>query len=312
MTMRFMSKTSIVASDSALRTVFAWLDFMRTASPNGAGWNIVQSSNGVEVNVDQDNIAAFGDLTHYSAGVSQSWFVIETPDGAGQFLWARYDADDRNWRVYYSPTASYSGGDAGNAPGAPGEENFGWCRINTSEHLMRIGADDAAPYGFWMYGHASGNFATCRCGWAWLPLEVSSMSAGDTDPYIWFIINTNTGGAYTYPYLYSETANYTQTHCASVVPGQAANLVMPALVYYNNAGVFVPNTLEIDANGNDQAFPVAFGRSTDKPSSAWKGITTFMLWNGRTRAAGETFANKTRISWGDVNFPWDGTTPEVS
>jgi len=312
MTMRFNPRTVTVASDGCLRLIFAWLDWMRTASPTGPGWTVVQSSNGTDGGAG-DNIAAFGDLTHYTAGVSQSWFVLEAPTGGAQFLWARYDTTDTNWRVYYSPEGSYSGGTVGAPPTTPGDSaNYGWVRINSNViTVSHMGADDEPPYGFYLYGHASGNFASCYSMWAWVP--VIATQAGDTDLYVHIIGNPNTGCAFTEGYLAAENTNYTFTHCASILAGETTSQVTPALAYSNNQGTFAPNACFVDTSGADLSFPVPFGRrNAASTPTGFKGISTFMQWNGAPRAAGETFATKTRVSWGDVNFPWDGSTPEVS
>jgi hypothetical protein len=54
------------------------------------------------------------------------------------------------------------------------------------------------------------------------------------------------------------------------------------------------------------------GRPASVGSGCYKGITTFLRWNGVTRQAGETFAGLTRLSLGDFNVEWDGVTAPAS
>lgn len=316
--MRFNPKTVTVASDGGLRHLFAWLDWMRTSSPGGPGWTVVQSSDGTNYTGDggsglPDNIDSFGDLSQYVASTSISWFVLESPDGAIQFCFGRFNTADTDWRIYLSTDASFTGGTAGLIPSpATGYHlNMFWGRLNNNyASVLHMGADDAAPYGFWHYAHDEGNFAATHGFWAWCPVEATQ--AGDELPYVWMVGEMNYGGAMTAAYLAQENP-YNRTHCAALLPGEVNSQTTPAMTYENSGGLFAPNQCEVDADGDDLSFPIPFGRRVAASSPVgFKGISTFIQWNGRSRAAGETFASKTRVSWGDVNFPWDGSTPEVS
>ena len=62
-------------------------------------------------------------------------------------------------------------------------------------------------------------------------------------------------------------------------------------------------------SSDDVAAPILFLRRAGLPApQGLKGFTDFMRWNGTIRAPGETFASLTRVSWGVVNFPWDGVS----
>lgn len=310
MTMRFIPTTPIISgTDSSPLTVFAWIDFMRTSSPGGPGWTIPRSSDGTTGGAG-DNIAAFADLKQYNAGVSQSWFVLRSPDGSKEFMWARFNTDLKDWQVRYSPTAIFIGGDETSIPTAADTEFYHQVRSGTTDlSVMHMGADDTAPYGFFMFSHRSGTFALVTGVWVYIP--VTATPAGDIDPYVYYMADINFGGDLLFPDLYDENNNADRSRCVAIMPGAPSGeaRTCPANVYQNTGGVMIPNKIPLDDNNDDVSFPILFGRSTDEPGSGYKGISTFMQWNGFTRAVGETFASRTRVSWGDVNLPWDGSTP---
>jgi hypothetical protein len=313
MTMRFNTGVyQPTATDGALRMLFLWLDWMRTASPTGPGWSIPRSSDGATGGAG-DNIVDFNDLTTWVASTNISWFVLRAPDSSKEFLWSRYNTSDQDWQVRYSPTGAFTGGDETIIPTAPDSQFFHQVRIHTNDDaMMNMAADDATPYGYYMWAHTPGNFAACEGCWCWIPLD--TVPAGDTDPYVHYLVNTNFGGDLTLAYLYDEDNSSTFTRAVSILPGSTTTNTTPALVYRNSGGNVIPSDLPTDNNGADLTFPIPFGRSAGIGGSAtgFKGISTFMQWNGTVRAPGQTFAARTRISWGDVNLPWDGSVPQIS
>lgn len=309
MTMRFVPTTTIITSDGAIRYLFAWLDFMRTASPSGPGWTVPRSSNGT-VGGAGDNIATFSDLSQYTAGVSESWFVLRSPDGAKEFLFFRVDATDANWRCRCSRGALFVGGDAGNIATATDQLLFiGTVAIATeTENVLHMGADDAAPYGFFTYMHLTGAFASARGSMAWIPIT-DAVQPGDVDLYV-LAYGITSVNAFDVGQLTIETDSNTISRCVGIPPGQAVQRTTPALTFRSQAGDMFPSDTPIDDNGDDLAMPVPFGvRSGISAPNGFKGFSDFVLWNGMARAAGETFASRTRVSWGDVNVPWDGSVP---
>ena len=307
--MRFVPQTAILTTDGALRYLFAWLDFMRTASPSGPGWSIPRSSNGSTGGAG-DNIAAFGDLSQYAAGTSESWFVLRTPDAASELLFFRTSASDLTWSCSRSPGALFVGGDAGNPPTATDSAVFMGASaiVSQIDSVLHMGADDAAPYGFFTYMHANGNFADARASMAFVPIT-AAQQPGDVDPYV-FVVGVTTTSGFLLAELTEESATATQARISGIIPGQAAARTCPALTLRSEAGNMFPNDAPADDNSNDLSMPMSFGvRSPLSAPSGFKGISDFMQWNGVQRAPGETFATRTRVSWGDVNFPWDGSVP---
>ncbi len=308
MTMRFIPQTSIVLADHTLRFLFAWLDFMRQTSPTGPAWTIPRSSDGSTGGAG-DNIAAFGDLTFWVAATSISWFVLRSPDGLKEFLFARYNATDSNWQIRYSPAALFIGGDITVIPTATDEVLFAQLALTLAvDSVLHMGADDATPYGWFMYCNANGDFNDSRGAMAWIPIT-DSVQPGDIDPYV-FSVGTSTVNPFEVGNMTLETVSTVIARCAGIPPGQAAQRTLPALTLRSAFGNMLPSNAPADDNSDDIGMPIPFGvRSPLSAPQGFKGWSSFALWNGVARAAGETFATRTRVSWGDVNFLWDGSVP---
>jgi len=311
MTMRFIPNTSIPSTDGALIYLFAFLDFMRTASPGGPGWTVPRSSNGT-IGGAGDNIAAFGDLSQYVSGVSESWFVLRQPDGAREFLWERGNAVDAQWILSVSPSASFTGGDAGNPPTAVDQQQIhGLANVSSSgANVLHMGADDAAPYGFWTWLHLSGVFSNHQGGYGLIPITAAEDPA-ETEPWVFFFDGGGTGWV-SASAMSAETGAVTVARSTAYQPGTSTYAQLSALSFNSQFGQQFPNSTEDDTDGADLSAPIAFGRRAALGSGFFKGITSFVEWNGVTRAPGETFDGLARISLGDVNVEWDGATTPLS
>jgi len=315
MTMRFLPYKLITqtGTNGSLQFLYEFLNFMRIASPSGPGWTVPKSSDGVTVNTDQDNIDAWGDLSQYSAGTATSWFVLQDPAGERELLWWRNDNYDDNWYWYYSPSAGFTGGDKGNRPTAT--DQVGLQSLDdmhsaaTVPTVLRVGADDAAPYGFWAWSHNAGSFGTTASSHAMIPITYPAPL--DPDPVVFYsgMDEAAFGDA-----LWYNGTGWNYAKCTARKPGVGQGFYLcPALrMVGEGAAVIVPNDCAPDDNGDDLGFPIMFARKTVLGNGFYKGITTWAQWNGVTRSRGETFASKTRISVGHINVPWDGSTPRSS
>ncbi len=317
MTMRFIPTTLIASGSShALNSMYAFFDFMRQASPTGPGWTVPRSSDGSTIVTDGtgSNITSGASLSQFVSGSSESWFVLRSPDGLKEFLFRRAEPDDFRMVIVYSPGALFIGGDAGNEPTAVDVITMvggGVAMTSQATSVLHMGADDAAPYGFFTYMHTSGNFATSQgMGLAWCPIT-AGLQPGDIDPYV-FVRGLNTVEGYLTTRLISEFNDGSQSaNVRGIIPGAGERTISALRIASFNQ--LFPNNVNVDGNGADLSMPVAFGvRSGGTAPTGFKGFTNFMQWNGFQRAAGETFASRTRVSWGDVNFPWDGSVPEIS
>ncbi len=315
MTMRFIPNLTIPSADGTLIYLFEFLDFMRQASPTGPAWTVPRSSNGVTGGAG-DNIAAFGDLTFYVAGVSESWFVIRQPDGGREYLFYRTSATDTQWSILYSPGALFIGGDLGNRATATDEEQIILTDILTltGNKVSHMGADDAAPYGWFCFANASGVFATEHAGMAMIPIT-DGTQPGEVDPVVFY--QDGGGGGFTRALLSSATLSTTQAYCAGFTPGSPTWQAVPALSFNEDGNYVFPDGNAQDDNGADVSAPIPFGRRAALVPAGFKGFSDFMQWNGTIRANGDTFelggsGNPDRISWGDVNFEWDSVTTPLS
>jgi hypothetical protein len=311
MTIR-ITETPVPVTDGTLIYLFEFLDFMRTASPTGPGWVISRSSNGT-VGGAGDNITVFSDLSQYVATTSESWFVLQQPDGAREFLWFRTTPSDALWNLSYSPTAAYTGGDAGNPPTAVDAKvvHSSDTIMTSGNNALHIGADDAAPYGWYVYVNLSGNFSDPQAAMAMIPIT-DAVQPGDTDAIVFYYDGGN--GGYTQVLLESESTTTTVGRCAGITPGASSWDAIPALSVRAGANTVFPNGSAQNTVSEDLSAPIHFSRRAALPAPQGdKGFTDFMQWNGVTRAPGETFSSLARVSWGVVNFPWDGaTTPSVT
>ena len=85
---------------------------------------------------------------------------------------------------------------------------------------------------------------------------------------------------------------------------------------YTDNTLIIPNAQGVNPiSGDDELFPLVFGRRYDVVNSGFKGVSTQTCWNGTTRADGDTLSSapgaRDRIVFGDINVPWNGTIPTV-
>jgi len=311
MTMRFNPNTSLPSGDYGLRYLFAWLDFMRTASPGGPGWTVSRSSDGSTGGAG-DNISDFLDLGQYAAGTSESWFVLRQPDGARELLFNRTNTFDQQWQLWVSETAAFTGGDAGNPPTAVDQKEIHTTIniVQSGANVLHMGADDAAPYGWWTWIHLSGNFSNHQGGMGMIPIT-DAVQPNDTLPVVYY--HTAVGEGWVQAELTFGDGVTSNSQCQAWQPNTSNFETCAALLYQNSSGQIFPNNCSADDNGEDLAIPVVFARRSSLANSFLKGVSDFIMWNGITRAPGETFDSLARVSIGDVNVEWDGVTvPLVS
>jgi len=312
MTMRFVPNLALSSTDYGLLYLFAWLDFMRTASPGGPGWTVPRSSDGT-VGGAGDNISDYLDLGQYVSGSSESWFVLRQPDGARELLFNRTNISDQQWQLWVSETAAFTGGDAGNPPTAVDQQEI-HPTINIVQagvNVVHMGADDAAPYGWWIWANRSGNFSDHQGSMGMIPIT-DSIQPGDTAASAVVFFHDPTGTGWIEANLTQDNPAPTTGQCQAFKPGTTTFDTCSALILRNAVGTHFPNVTAADDNGDDIGLPVPFGRRSALADPFFKGFSDFLLWNGITRVPGETFNSLTRISVGDVNFEWDGSTVPLS
>jgi hypothetical protein len=305
MTMRFLVNQRISSSSTKIKLLFAWLDFMRTASPGGPGWTVPRSSNGT-TGGEGDNIASYSDLGVYTASTARSWFVLRQPDGKREWLFFRNDTNANRWWIYYNKLANSSGGDEWNIPSGTWtgitDDDDGTIATNIVAHF---GADDASPYGWFVFTYASGSLTNPRWGLTQIPMDVAS-DPDDLDPVAWYY----NGGSYAWDYstLCSWEPGTWVGYVGSCPPSSTGWRYSPALRLQSYGGVAVPNGVPQTVASKDITFPIPFIRRASGAYGYFKGVTSWMRWNGYPRGVGYTFDSKMRVSLGDVNVPWDGVS----
>jgi hypothetical protein len=183
--------------------------------------------------------------------------------------------------------------------------------MTTGNNVLHCGADDAAPYGWYTYVNLTGDLSDAQAAMAWIPIT-DAVQPGEIDPYIFYYDGGAGVQGYRVTDLDSETVSLIAAGCKGFVPGSTWTAI-PALSLNAATLQLFPNGCAQNDNAKDVSAPIPFGRRAGLSApQGFKGFSDFMMWNGVVRAPGETFASLTRVSWGDVNFEWDGATPPSS
>lgn len=328
--MRFVPTTRITdAANALIRSVYAWLDFMRTASPGGPGWSVVRSSNGTNYTDDgvgglPDNIASWSDLNNYVDSTSRSYFVLRSPDLGGgtyrELLWYRINTTNLDWACRTARVGAanlYTGGDLWNIPTSPTssllfQRDSGIGSNSTS--VLHMGADDAAPYGFWVYSHNGGDFASPYLTMAYMPIT-AGIQPNDGDPFV-FTLGEATISSFSRDTFCVENDSIYNQGCHGFLRTGWGCVVVPGLYYRNVSNIVAPATSGLPPNEDDEflGFPIPFGRAASAAApTGFKGWTDFVLWyTDPSGVSGKTYASGSWIQWGSLLFPWDGSVPEIS
>jgi hypothetical protein len=266
---------------------------------DNAGWTVSWSSNGTTGGAGGSYLTSANSLNHAAAYV-----VLRSPDNKEHFFrWNTTSAIYWDW--HYSVGGLYTGGTATTDPTAT---DYQWvmgamtvCYQSGYKSLMA--ADDQPPYGWWIMAHNPGDFGWQRGVLAALPVDAGNQP-GETDPMVFFSATDGFDRAS----LVEEVTWWQYNHVSGMIPGASWQSNVPALAYYGGEQT-IPSKLELDTNGADLSVPMPFGkRSPAGGVNGFKGFSTFIQWNGYTRAVGELFAGGSRISLGDANLPWDSAT----
>jgi hypothetical protein len=228
---------------------------------------------------------------------------------SSQFLVQR-NSDSYILLIYYSPGGLYTGGTATTKATATDE-----VIITNSDNIMNggngvlvFGMDDAPPYGFYMVGWQPA-FAGMLMRFVYDPLLTGTYGVTDTDPYIISIISGSGIGNFSFTGMGSETTSTASVdRCVGTLPSGFKGTI-PALSYRAGGTLVVPGQGPQDlATSNDMSWPIPYARRTGLVSPGFKGIGTFLFWNGQNHAAiGDTLGSRSRFILGDVSLPWDGS-----
>jgi hypothetical protein len=143
---------------------------------------------------------------------------------------------------------------------------------------------------------------------------------GDTDPIVIYIPEGTSSSVA--PAAFVRAGLTSEVSTAPIIAAfgniNGSFLVQPAcyLASGSTASVVIPSTLNVNPyNTYDDVLPIFYARRLalgNFLNTGIKGISSVMNWNAVSRNPGDTLTLVTtndRIVYGDVNLPWDGSTP---
>lgn len=285
-----------------------------------AGWTVKSSGDGLSAFSSSSDVITVPGTGAGGMSNANAWFRIQMPThlGVTRELLVQAASSSTITSLLYSFSAGFTGGSpsATVAPTATDSKSIkgsaaGFLADNS--YHMNMGADDAAPYGFFMASISVGNPNSAAGGGLILdPILENSGSPGDPDPYVWtfpgtngFTISTMTGNSGGGAWYGKGTGAEVFTDCS---PGGLGNPSGGNFMYPNQAGTN-PHTMD------EEIGPILYGHSTStlEPIQT-KGIGTVMKWNGTRKSSGSRLSVLTtgdRICIQEVNFPWDGSAVAV-
>lgn len=294
-----------------------------------AGWTVTRSSDGLTLNSTGDQITGYGTGAGGMNNAS-AWFVVKAPGAVAgstrQFLFQRPSSNANCISMWYSQSAGFTGGAAATAPTATDSQlilnTTGFS--NNALYRYSIAADNAAPYGFYMFNFTTST-GTPTGIIVYDPLESNAYDPTDTDPYIIYAPSNN-GGYQSSPgttsSLTSETLNTGLGAVSWYRKGSAdQSFGLTTALEYQSAGIAIPGGLSTNPyTSNDEIFPILFARRNALLSGGpvgYKGISSIMKWVGTTgRSTGDTISvssatSKEYIIYANIALPWNGTTPTI-
>ena len=285
---------------------FTIVDFLRS----NTNWTVAGSGNGTDGGMGMDVITSASDLTN----ISGRWVVLENPSGQPQIMLSRYSTADGNFLFTISPSGVFTGGNA-STPATASDQVSAFQTTCYSAGRMHITAEydgyDLVDSGFAVF-IANLNTRGSSGAVAFLPL----VNTYPNDGYQWILYNATSSQGYAATNLSYDAALITASGSRGIDSTDQTTLVAYGagqIAVETGSGKFNNIPLGTGISYEDNlSFPIMFLRATLSTTNVgYKGITTYMQWNSVERAVLTTWNNKTRISFGDVNFPWDGTSSPI-
>lgn len=299
MTMRFAVNKDCTSS-LASGVLWEFFSFMTAASPTGPGWVSVGESDGTS-----GGMGVTGLITAPASLLdSDAWFVLESPDGNHQILWERDvggSTATTEAYFYYNKDADYTGGSSSALPTSDSsQEVYGASSNFFSAGYYQFAADDAAPYGWYLFGYGG----TTQLGCA-LFLPITDISAAAvTHPWVLFVASSgftanNFNIVNPLPTSDSPKAwSYDKAHWGGV---SLTTFVLAGADVTGDEGA-------LGGSGEPLGLPFFIStRATDTPAMLL-GYTSFIRRRWGAITAKDTCNSRTWVSAGDAFLPWDGTT----
>ena len=302
-----------------------------------AGWTVIKSGDGFS---SSPGYSATGDVfsstpaTGYgsvSTGLNNAsaWYVLRAPGSVAgatrQLCVQRNSAGAYAFSIDYSYSAGFVTGGAYNTkPTASDSQAI----LPASDFInggvtyrFSIGADNAAPYGFYMFMFPV-NGGNPICGLVMDPLTSGTYDSADVDPYIFYMPSAGTGAvppsAFLTAGLTSETLLTGPTCYYKKGLAGETFITTPALKYQDAGAVTVPSAMLTNPySSKDETYPMMYARRSALAQPGFKGVGSMMKWIGQSgRSTGDTLSvastgAKDYIVVGNIALPWNGSTPTV-
>lgn len=270
------------------------------------GWTVAGSSNGSAGGMDAvDRIV---DETVISN--TDRWIVLQsphaTPSDRIQILFGKSDSNNNNCLIAYCPEADYADNGTSIPTSATAITVQDASTFISVDGRLTMLVDDAAPYGWAFYVHPLLDVTgSAVCGAALIPLDVAIAVNNPGKPYVFYM--SNGFNTFFSPTLLETADSTASPRCVSQGNNTTSSFSSSACEVFNGAGQLLPNGADQDASGNDISSPIVF-----QTAQYFFGTTQFMRWTGTLRNKLDTLSEgatlRARIVFGDVSFPWDGTT----
>lgn len=254
-------------------------------------------------------------------GNSNAWFRIAATDGSREWLFQR-GAADQTWTISRT-NGAFTGGTpnattAGTSTAATALFSAAQA-FPTSQWRQFISVENAAPYGFIVYGITLGGGNVLQ----FLmdePLASGTIDTSDTDPYLWWGYYNATGlagasggitavvGTLLYKRFTGAGSNQIATLQTYAATG---NISAPAVNTSTQQFGLTPNTLR------EVIMPIQVARPAASGSTAgWIGTCSRLRWGTvGGRANGQTLGPVSGSYWifmAGAWVPWDSTEPALS
>jgi hypothetical protein len=283
-----------------------------------AGWVVKSSSDATTYNSTGDQI------TQPSTGAggianNNSWWRIQSPAGASSKEFT-FQYNTGQWRVKFSHSAGFSGGSpsASQTPSATDEQlllgagtdaapTFATFFSTNGTYKLHIGADNAAPYGFYMIcpSHSTDQFPVAMY---LLPLTEGSYAGTDDAPYVVSVKSTFGGGASITDHTTGAGTQYGigYSYARKGLPNEAW-LLFAGANYTITSGSIVNKFAFGDLySGARQLLPILVGRGT-----SYMGIKGFidpdiMAWRTEYSANSDyvDIGTKRYVLYSNLAFRW--------
>jgi len=284
------------------------------------GWVKLADSDGTTFSISGSQVTGGGSGTN-GLGNQYAYVRLRGPDGNRELIIQRTFTTNVYWRIKYSYLAGFT-----TIPGTPETVT----PSATDEYLLFGSGSDASPGNvillpsdgtytqYIVVDTVTGAFAALCLGSgtgdviSWFVTDVLAPSTypnTDVDPVV-FVINAYSGGTNwaTGTYINNESAGpFTVLKRGLTGEGIART---PALLYSLPTGIAIPNGIGTNPyTDNDLEFPIIYAKHSGLSNPhGYKGISSLMKFTGVSRSAGDTYNTKSKVIFGDIVFPFDGSS----